>query len=89
MIGALIIFVWLICGFFAYGRTLGHFTDAYPYNRHVAFALSWGFLGGPVSLIITFFTAKGLFRLHALTTDQRWAEYQKRWPSLGRQYFEE
>ena len=79
---------WLICGYVNYGLTLGHYTHKYPDQAHLKYAISWSFIGGLIGLPIVLSDSPYHWRTTPLTTEERWAEFNKLFPALGREYFD-
>lgn len=81
--------IWIACGVFNYGHVLGKFTHDFPDddNRGVATAIA---IAGPLGVIPVLITCGPPYhwRLHALSVEERWEYFHKRWPSLDREYFE-
>jgi len=81
--------VWLICGYFAYGLTLGHFDHKFPCadNRQPAI-----FLGvfGPFGLIVSGVMTGPPYhwRITERSVEERWEIFHREFPDLSREYFE-
>lgn len=86
---ALIVIGWLVCSFFAWGLTLGYFTEHYPYMNNKLFALVMSLLG-PAGLFAALICGHSLaFRLKPLNKEQRWKIFKQKYDCLDRAYFEE
>lgn len=85
----IIIAIWLGCGFVDYGLMLGYLTHLAPEQANVGFSVAAA-CGGPLSIpAVLALTAPYHWRIKPLTTEQRWEEFDRQWPTLGRAYFEQ
>lgn len=85
----LLVPVWLICSFFAWGLTLGDFTDKFPDQNNVAPAVFMGIMG-PFGLVTSGLVGIGMGRHWLLvpkTKEERWLIFHQMYPSLTREYF--
>lgn len=82
--------LWLTCSFFAYGLSLGQFTNEFPDQDEMAFVVPWSLFGGPFSLIVaaTMSIENQHWLLKPYTTEQKWQYFNKMYPELGRDYFD-
>jgi len=85
----IIIVLWVVCGFFNYGLTLGYFIHKFPEADHrgAAFAIAiLGPCGAPASLL--FGGPPYHWRLKSLPVEERWKAFHEQFPDLDREYFE-
>jgi hypothetical protein len=86
---AVVVVLWIACGYCAWGLTLGYFTYHYPADSNSGIAGSMAIFG-PVGLL-----AAGLvyqphhWRVVPMTTEERWEAFHKSEPTASREYFEQ
>jgi len=87
---AVCVLAWLGCSFLTYGFTLGEFSHLWPDQSNVEFVIPFSLFSGPIGLLIS--AADGRFKYWQLvpyTREQRWEFFDKKFPSLGREYFDQ
>lgn len=82
------IFVWVVCGIFAYGVTLNSFTTVFPYMNSICISVFMGMCGffGLIISICFGFKSLGL-RFIPLSREKRYEMFARE-ISLGREYFD-
>jgi hypothetical protein len=81
--------LWGVSGYFTHGYLLGDFTHQFPDQEQEPFCTVFAYTGGPFGYVIEYIEDGHRHYLqHELTTEQRWQEFQKRYPDLGREYFD-
>lgn len=87
MIIAIIAVVWVVFGVFAYGLILGDWTHSYPDQKHYA-SFFFGIIS-PAALfpVIYLLATRRLkyFRLRPLSRQQRWSEFERKFPLLAKE----
>lgn len=90
LFAVIIVAVWLACARLAYAIYLYDFSVRFPWadNRDRVFAFVVT-VTGPIALLVVLLAVDryGL-RFKPMTVEERWQAHQKRFPFLGREYFD-
>jgi hypothetical protein len=78
---------WGYAGYTAYGYCLGNATQRHPSIRHHEFCRTFA-VGGLLALVAMSGDGFRHWRTTPLSKEERWAAFQRQWPTLGRDYFE-
>jgi hypothetical protein len=84
----LTVLMWMSCGYFNYGYTLGHMTHRFPCNVHVIFALIVAAMGPFGTFAVLLFCQPLHWRTKPLTVEERWKAFHEEYHNLSRDYFE-
>lgn len=88
MIWPLFVLIYALCGFLAWGVTLGALAHRFPYSRHVCVVTILA-AAGPCGLIACLAMLEWRYwRLKPFTKEERWEIFKGNFDSLNRADFE-
>lgn len=79
--------VWALCGFVAWGISIGHWTCMYPSQSHVGISAIMA-VAGPFGIAGMLTTAPIRWRIKPLTYEQRWQVFHAEYSVLSREDFD-